>query len=137
MTRFSQSSGGPRTKALRAAFHEARIAQAQSDIFDRAEAFIDRLLLARNDPAQLAEMTELIASSQYGGSTGNVAEKSRQAVAGLLAEPENRNCRRVLLAYLIYEVQSPAFVITTKSQEDGVQAEQDMSQDRLIPPLEF
>lgn len=137
MTRFFQSSGGPRTKALRSAFHEARIAQAQSEMFDRAEAFIDRLLLARNDPAQLAEMTELIASSQYGGSTGNVAEKSRQAVAGLLAEPENRNCRRVLLAYLIYEVQSPAFVITTKSQEDGGQAEQDMSQDRLIPPLEF
>lgn len=100
MTRLNQTGGGTRTRQLRAAFHQAKIARTRSDMFDKAGAFIDDLLLSRDNPAQLAATIELIAASQYGGPAGSIAEKSRLAVQKLLATPECMDCRRILLNYL-------------------------------------
>ena len=135
MTRHTPIAGGPRTKQLRAAFYEARIAQAQSAMFDRAEGFIDHILENRSNPEKLAELVELVAASQYGGPTGNVAEKSRQAIARLLETPESKDLRRILLGYLVYEIQSPTFDIAFKSDNAPAPAKEDFFRERLIPPL--
>ena len=133
MTGFHHTSGGgARTKQLRAAYHQAGIAAAQNDMFVRANAFIDTLLAARDTPSRLQELTELVASSQYGGAEGRVAERSRQAVQTLLDNPASMDCRRNLLVYLIYEVQCPSFNMKASLLNDPARGP---SRDKSLPAL--
>lgn len=116
MTKPTQivSHAGPRTRFLRAARFEARIAQAQQDMFDRAEAYIDGMLAAAHDPEALETMIEAIAASQYGGSEGGVAARSRLAARACVAQPDNRDLRRQLLGYMVSEIITPSFPIKNK-----------------------
>lgn len=76
------------------------MARALDDMFDKANAFIDCILVAPAE--QIDGLIEQVAACQYAGASSHGAARSRQAIYTLLDNPKSMDNRRCVLGYILH-----------------------------------